>query len=124
MDVLLVKDPSLDLQARCFKWSLDAGVSMPVFARHTNYSGDGTTSIGFCSVVNVLKYGREVGVTQGEVADPDTNGSVLSQYQRWEVLQEASVVNWCGRLHGVVQTILGEGFHFVKQKHVTFHINS
>ena len=45
---------------------------------------------------------------------PNTNCSVLCQYEPWEVLETAGVVHWCGRLHGAVQIILGRGCHFVK----------
>ena len=53
---------------------------MDVFASLTDYPGDGTASIGFWSVVNVLQYGKEVSFSQTEVEDPNTNCFVVCQY--------------------------------------------
>ena len=70
---------------------------------------------GVWSTFFLLQDGKEVNFSQTVVEDPSsTNCSVLCQYQPWEVLEIAGVVQWCGRLHGVVQTILGRGCHFVK----------
>ena len=78
---------------------------LDIFASLTNYSGDGTTSIGVWSVVNVLQNGKLVSFTQREVEDPDMNCSVLCPYRPREVLEEAGMLHWSGRLHNVTDYV-------------------
>ena len=87
---------------------------LAVFAHLSDCSGDSTPSIGFWSAVNVLQYDKEVNFTQSEGEDADTNCLVSCRCQPWEVLEEAGVVHWCGRLHGALLTMFGQDCHFVK----------
>ena len=83
----------LVLQARSLQGLCDSS-PVDMFASLTNFSGDGTRSIGSWNVVNVLQYSKEVSFTQGKVEDPHTACSVLCQHQHWEVFEEAFVVHW------------------------------
>ena len=57
-----------------------------IFSSLTNYSRDGTTSIGFWRVMNALQYDDEVIFTQSSVQDP---GKTCFISTNLEVLEEA-----------------------------------
>ena len=50
------------------------------FSTLTNYFRNGTASIGFWRVANLLKYVTEVGFSQTEVENPTTHCFVLCFY--------------------------------------------